>query len=566
MAFFISHLQRQASDRKRATSLDTIVQHRRSESSSSRKPSVLSSNDEETSIENEVEQLFQESTDAAAERDIGHGSTKTETSLFLRFMKRKDLRSASTAVPFGLKRTFLNWNHPSTYTMANGDASQVVRSSTTDVISETGYDSDARFISSPRFSDQSWGSFNTSSPIQIELVGDSMTPMVPGNKQSQEVRKASDIGVLPSPDHRQSYVLTLPKRRIVREVNIEESCHSCPLQMAGIVLNNDGLTTKDSLKAVAGLRKGSRFTEVFNHVGSEAESSHPQPRKVSIGWMSEGKRYGYGYSFVDGEETSKNFCDTDVPTHDSCEAGATSSGKEDSISNGNRHNHQASLSEHYELHQIQAVTEANTDIETANVPNKRTRWTAFPSQTKVERNQSFDIDDGIIVRDFCTKASPCRPQHSNGIPEGKRRYLISNAVRQGCHDTFLWLIGLKKREIARYHAGLEVQAALSHDHVDPKTEAAVPYWDHVPKEELGDYHIEALRAATRRTRHQRRKYGKFMIAIGGRHAARSSSLGAMEEATHNTASGVKLDVQERFSSKSNGDPNEYVGRRHSSTF
>jgi hypothetical protein len=531
MTFFKGHLQRKASDRKQTISLDTVVQHRKSDSSASKSAS-LPKTEKKGSIEIEVEHLFRQATDAGSSsptassqdgHDHDHGPMKLEPSLFLRFMKRRE--NPSTVPVNGLRRAFSHRHHASTTSKASDHKS--VQSNTPDLVRDGSYDSDALFIASPRFSAQSWESLHAFSPLHVNI-----TDIAPPDEKKSETASKADSKVIvlpPSFERRESRVISIPKKRGHLELPIEGSFRS-----RSLIVNNNCVIEKGS--AAGSLRKKSRFTEMFHHVGLAAAASSHSLRKVSIGWMSEGKRCGYGYSFVDSDETTKGSCELDIFTDGAAETKAETkvSSKEIMIIDGQNANTADLLIDGETQEEEDKVSVA--EIETISIPNESepSRWTAISSDTRTDRNESAIIGDGIIVRDFCTKASPDRPQHEDNLEEKRR--LMANAVRQGFLDTFLWMIGLGKREIARYHAGLDVQAARSQD---PMFEMTVPYWDYAPKEELGNYHIEAWRAAKRRSREQRRP-----------------------RPTVTTVPEAMVDV----SILGSGASEKYVGRRHSSTF
>ncbi|RHZ58858.1 uncharacterized protein CDV56_108132 [Aspergillus thermomutatus] len=85
-------------------------------------------------------------------------------------------------------------------------------------------------------------------------------------------------------------------------LSLDASSRSVPLSETNVPSLHDGSLGKtDALK--------SRFTEQFDlnrsitSLGSVAMSSGmTSPRKVSIGWMSGGRRLGYGYTLVDGDK------------------------------------------------------------------------------------------------------------------------------------------------------------------------------------------------------------------------------------------------------------------------
>ncbi|EED23807.1 conserved hypothetical protein [Talaromyces stipitatus ATCC 10500] len=536
MAFLKGRLRRKSSERSRATSIDVATKNHKSESSPSICASVADTGNLE-SINIEVEQLFQQATDT----DTDHpGRSKTEPSVFLKIMKRKGSPTKPTGLKEGLRRSFSHRERPQPSTESK--SSDRVQNSSPDFVSEMGYDSDALFIPSPRFSEQSWDSAHPCSPIQMERTMTSLNQVLANDLRSQpNLHQDNETIALPVIEPPKLNDLSILKRRRKIEFGDEQSSRSYTLRLSSITPSDESGRSESSIAAIENRRKKSRFNELF-HLGLKDDISSQQPRKVSIGWMSGGKRCGYGYSFVEKEEATNASCTADVPPDDSSES--LSSGTEDwqstrdvVISDDSQDNDEGSESK-VEISSQVKDEESAPKPERISSPSQRLRWTIFPSHTKAERNLSMNLDNGIIVRDFCPKASPDRPQlEQNG--EEKKHHLISHAIRQGFHDTFLWVIGLRKREIARYHAGLEVHAARSHECMDPPFETTVPYWDNVPKEELGDYHIEAWRAAKRREKKRSGgKLGKFRVSMG--HSADAAAKEARKRPTSSCSSSKKV--------------------------
>lgn len=582
---------------------------RKSESSSSRTASVPDT-EKKNAIDVEVERLFQQATDTngdpASDR---HGDSKTESSLFHKLMKRKDSNSKSTGLTAGIRRSFSQRVRPKTTIERKSVDDTVTRGSSPDFASETGYDSDAAFIASPRFSEKSWDSIHRSSPISLDRTITSLNQVLADDMKSRPVsNEDKEVTVLPSTSPLPN-VLSISKRRKKVEHPVDKNGRTYSRWVPSIHLSNECEKTKDTAITKTVPMK-SRFTEMFGHPGLQDDAPPQQPRKVSIGWMSEGKRYGYGYSFVDKDENNAS-CATDGPADNSLETEDRDSIlDQDDASN-------ASFTTAVPADDLSAIEETgsstdatlvnddqDTDLlsqsnveasseseakESVPVPEKtlsqsiaknssepdlasssylRHRWTLFPRYTRAERNKSTGPNDTVIVRDFCTKASPDIPkQEDNG--EERRPYLIASAIRQGFHDTCLWVIGLGKREIARYHAGFQVQAARSHENVDPTFEMTVPFWDHVPKEELGDYHIEAWRAAKRRPK--KRSHNLRRLRVSVTHTVDAAARKARKKSTPSSSSSSSSlsSLSQRFRENIRCDlenGTRYVGRRHSAKF
>ena len=609
MAFLKTHLRRKSGERSRPASLQTGVKNRKPESSSSRTVSVPDT-EKHDNIDFEVEHLFQQATDTNRDHSSNrHGDPKTESSLFHKFMKRKYSNSKSTGLTAGIRRSFSQRVRPKISIEPKPNDETFTRGSSPDFASETGYDSDAAFIASPRFSEQSWDSIYPSSPVPIDRTMTSLNQVLADDMKSRpDSNEKNENTILPS-TRPQPNILSISKRRKKVEHPVDKNGRTYSRWVPSINLSGEGESTKNTPAVTRSVTRKSRFAELFDHPGLRDEASPQQPRKVSIGWMSEGKRCGYGYSFVDKDENGTS-CATDGPADNSSETEDKESVvDEDAASNasfttaappdGSSETEETELSTEATLvddgqdadllsqPDVKTTSEPE-DEESGSVPEKalsqsiarnssepelvlssyrRYRWTLFPSYTRSERNKSTNPDDTIIVRDFCSKASPDRPQQEEDGEE-KKHHLITNAIRQGFHDTFLWVIGLGKREIARYHAGFQVQAARSHENIDPTFEMTVPFWGHVPKEELGDYHIEAWRAAKRRPK--KRSGGnleKWKVSVTN--AVDAATRIARKKSTPSSSSSSLSSLSQKFRESilcdlENG--RRYVKRRHSAKF
>lgn len=579
---------------------------RKSESTSSRTASVPDT-EKQTEIDVEVEHLFQQATDANRDHTYsGHGDSKADSSLFQKLMKRKDSSSKSTGLTAGIRRSFSQRVRLKTTIEPKPVGDTATRGSSPDFASETGYDSDAAFIASPRFSEQSWGSIHRSSPIPLDRTITSLNQVLAGDMKSRPVLNDDNEAIV-LPTSPLSNVLSISKRRKKVEHHVDKNGRTYSRWVPSIHLSNEFEKPKDTM-ITKNVPMKSRFTEMFSHPGLQDDPPPQQPRKVSIGWMSNGRRCGYGYSFVDGDEGNtscatdgpadhsseteerKSILDKDdasdtsfttaIPADDLSDTEETGSSTDATLVNDDQDtdplsqpNVEASSEPEAKesipapeknLSQLIAKNSSESDLVSSSY--RRHRWTLFPSYTRAERNNSTDPNDTVIVRDFCTKASPEIPQQEeNG--EERKHHLIASAIRQGFHDTCLWVIGLGKREIARYHAGFQVEAARSHENVDPTFEMTVPFWDYVPKEELGDYHIEAWRAAKRRPKKRPRNLRRFRVSVI--HTVDAAARKARKRSTPSSSSSSLSSLSQRFresilSDLENG--RRYVGRRHSAKF
>ncbi|RAO64129.1 uncharacterized protein BHQ10_000141 [Talaromyces amestolkiae] len=606
MAFLKPHLRRKSSERSRPESLGTSVRHRKSESSPSRTASVPDT-EKKSEIDVEVEHLFQQATDT----NRGHTSDqredpKEDSSLLHKLMRRKDPNSKSTGLTVGIRRSFSQRVRPKWSNEPKPVDDTVTRGSSLDFASETGYDSDAAFITSPRFSEQSWDSRPHSSPFTLDRTMTSLNHVLADDMKIRPgFNDDNEAIVLPSTRHLPN-VLSISKRRRGKTEHPVDRNGRCSRWVPSIHLSSEGERPKETPALTKSVPKKSRFMELLDHPGLQGKASIQQPRKVSIGWMSEGKRCGYGYSFVDKDENHasgatdgpgdnsleteerKSVADDDdasnasfttaVPADNLSETESGSGTDATLVDNGRgaslRQSTVEAFSELEDKDSIQVpekVPEKNLSQSNAKDSSKpdfvsssyrRQRWTLFPSYTRAERNKVTDPNDAVIVRDFCPKASPDRPQREDNDDE-KKHDLVVKAIRQGFHDTFLWVIGLGKREIARYHAGFQVQAARSHENVDLIFEPTVPFWDHVPKEELGDYHIEAWRAAKRRPKKRSRNLRKFRVSVTHNFDAASKKRKRSMPSPPSSSLSQKFREDIRCELE-NGT--KYVGRRHSAKF
>lgn len=401
------------------------------------------------------------------------------------------------------------------------------RSQTPDLVSDGGYDSDAQFISSPRFSSQSWESLSALGLHHTDRTSASSW-MLGSEERVRALLSNNDSIPLPSFERRRLSTLALPKRRNAGD-SLASSKHPYSLRKSSL---HQSHTSENTPMVASDSETKSKFTELFNHGRQEATGPNDSARKISIGWMSEGKRYGYGYSFVESEET-------DVATlSDSKDIQVTNTTDDSPLLDESQSVQDNELKIAHE--KVVELPDVNPGITTD--ASRKSSWSNFPRHLKEERNHPCaGFEDGVIVRDFCTRASPDSEQTR---AEEKRRQLISGAICQGISDVMLSVFGLGKREIARYHAGLDIKAARQYDPPDPQFETTVPSRSYVPKEELGDHHIEAWRVARRRRSKHRRASTMSQLPVvtsGAKvHSKRdvksgsSVAFGAYSEASSNT--------------------------------
>lgn len=169
----------------------------------------------------------------------------------------------------------------------------------------------------------------------------------------------------------------------------------------------------------------SKFKEQFEISGSvdpglpHEDQCTTTSRKVSVGWMSGGRRIGYGYTFVsDGKDqslTSQMISSTPMDSGLKSESEGMGEVRKD------MNNPMTDSSTVGPLRDSLTETPSHildcclgkdnqTDIDKTKIsgqtPSKSSRisslWTRFPSHTRAERNGSASIHDNILVRDFGT--------------------------------------------------------------------------------------------------------------------------------------------------------------------
>ena len=605
MTFLKPHLRRKSSARQRPESLETSAIH---QSETSQTLSIPAS-EQQDDIKSEVDNLFKEATHPT--RDRSSEDSKTDSSLFRHLMRRKASSSKSTTgLTAGIRRSFSHRVRTKSPTGTKFVEDAVTRGSSPDFASETGYDSDAAFIASPRFSEQSWDSVRPSSPTAIARTFTSLDHIL-ANEISPQAKSNDDSEVTVLLSTRpQLNVLSISRRRKRVDKPVDKNNRVYSRWVPSISLSKEG-ERRDKTVETRNIPRKTRFAELFDHPGLQDEAPTEKPRKVSIGWMSDGKRCGYGYSFVDKDEnnpsgatdgptedlpttkerdsdvdqddasnasfitaaqaddsskTEECVSSTDVTLVDDCQDADLFSQPNVDISSGQED--KQSFPEP-ERNPSQVIANHSSEPELVSSSYRYVRWSLFPSYTRSERNKSTDPDSTVIVRDFCTKPSPDQSELEEEHGEEKKHHLATNAIRQGIHDTFLWAIGLGKREIARYHAGFQMQAARSHENVESTFEMTVPFWDQVPREELGDYHIEAWKAAKRRSK--KRSGGnnleKWKVSVN--HAVAAARKAYKKSARSSSSSSSLASLSQRFRDSMLCDLDKgtkYVGRRRSANF
>lgn len=333
-----------------------------------------------------------------------------ETSLFRKVTTRKH-RTAWDGLSSRVRRSL---SHrlplPSTRRRAN---------CTPDLVSEQGYDSDAHCISTPSLSDrnQSTSSMKKETVVNdgIEVPGLGVNMLDPATiVDTPSSKKKPNTDPLASP-------LVVLKRRDAKTPSPRSprlSFETAYLRWKRSDLKKDHSWQSPRKDAIT---HESKFTEMFGveAAGSSMLAQDSQAptelRRVSVGWMSEGRRLGYGYSFVENDEN-------DGPESDkagknraafgaSCETESPSPNPAGKDKEPDRHNHH------------RPVTPISL-------------WSRFPAYTREERNASASFEDGVIARDFCTNAAPERrastsSSNGNGYQHGKWRLMGFRRTARG---------------------------------------------------------------------------------------------------------------------------------------
>ncbi|KAL1999263.1 hypothetical protein VTN02DRAFT_4807 [Thermoascus thermophilus] len=150
-------------------------------------------------------------------------------------------------------------------------------------------------------------------------------------------------------------------------------------------------------------------------VQPDGDPNTARPRRVSVGWMSGGRRLGYGYSFVanSGDEGPTLQPRSDMPTvapgipSPSSRSWSLPTGQNktasptgDSTSAGNR----------------RGVSSGAWELKSREAGELQSLWTRFTSHTRAERNGSAGPEDDVAVRDFYT--GPNSETATRRVPSG----------------------------------------------------------------------------------------------------------------------------------------------------
>ncbi|GAD93233.1 conserved hypothetical protein [Paecilomyces variotii No. 5] len=229
-------------------------------------------------------------------------------------------------------------------------------------------------------------------------------------------------------------------------------------------------------------------------------------RSVSVGWMSGGRRTGFGYAFVPSEGTKDSNSPTPVGDDPIVSPGQLRLGSstskylkstdQDSVTfnvafpvdgAAKRSSYNDNCSEPGEIRELSGRRSRQHSSLRAKTEHL---WAKLPSHSRTERGGSATYSDGVIVRDFCSRPASDYITHK----ELGREERASSAGRS---RAFLrkWtrLYRSKSIEARRYRAGLTAEAAKYRqpnfpELQIPRGEGVVPH-----KEQLGDCREEVRR-------------------------------------------------------------------------
>ncbi|KAL1968853.1 hypothetical protein VTN77DRAFT_1214 [Rasamsonia byssochlamydoides] len=468
--------------------------------------------DQDTDIE--MEDLFRKA--VSSERHAsGFDRAKRDSSMLKKLMRCKGHQNPLDEFSDKIRRNLLA---PKRCDGENGHFM------TPDVVSERGYDSDAQCISTPRISDRSPGSARTTNLLEpinsrstsktnqsdryersLTAKAGNETPCSAGAGIQYYVEERIDCATpsphrwrqtpvcetetsnTPSATPRRSSSLVVPKRRNARDspsLNAQHRsfCAADTIQEHAKVFVVKRNTTTQS-----------KFTERFelSNLACPVHLRDPKTgnsRRVSVAWMSDGRRFGYGYSFVHNDE------DGDT-THDVSSMAESHPGGIDTTSGGQQQDLQnqepikGKISER--LGEAQSPQSSEHGEAFGDRTSRFSLWSRFPSHTRADRNGPATFKDDVIVRNFYAGPSP--ETDARGDAEKKKfqpaaKQKDRNFIRQWAKPS-----GRQGIEVLRYRAGLTVDAARSRVSKLPELEI-FPFWPHAHKEELGDHEKEIKRA------------------------------------------------------------------------
>ncbi|KKA21519.1 hypothetical protein T310_4477 [Rasamsonia emersonii CBS 393.64] len=441
----------------------------------------------------EMEDLFQKAVISGRHAPaIGFDrvSSKQDSSMLKKFMRCKGHQHPLDEFSDKIRRNLHRESTIPTVTSkeCNGEIGWFA---TPDLVSERGYDSDAQFISTPMVSDRSPGSARTTNllePITGSNRSDVYDQSSTKTAGKHEILFSATAGIQSRVEERmdcatqtsvyesetsnnpstpqRSYSLVVTKRRNARgrqspNVHPRSFCAADTIQeyAKGFVVQRNTTTQ-------------SKFTERFElcNLASSVHLRDPNAgnsRKVSVAWMSDGRRFGYGYSFVHNDED-----------------GATTHGVNSMAERAKKRKVFEQLGES----QSPQPSEGGEALGDRN--GRFSLWYRFPSHTRADRNGSATFNDDVIVRNFYAGASPktdtCDAEKKKAQPATKQK--DRNSIRQWAKPS-----GLQGIEVLRYRAGLTVDAARSRVSKLPELEI-FPFWSHAHKEESGDHEKEDKRA------------------------------------------------------------------------
>ncbi|EGE79220.1 hypothetical protein BDDG_02158 [Blastomyces dermatitidis ATCC 18188] len=287
-------------------------------------------------------------------------------------------------------------------------------------------------------------------------------------------------------------------------------------------------------------RAQSRFIESFDGIRSSSASDpviqncnsgqqYMRTRSVSDGWISDGKRQGYGFHFVAEDDGKSPSSETNNPSSETKQEPTLNSDLRDlvklsrsernlecssrasseSTAVGRQHGGEKSDDkgargvlgcEKFESHMNSK--ESQKIPSDCNGSNKGlfSQWARFPSYSKAARNESAGRSDNVVARDFVPTDTPKASQNINPFPLPKIAHDKTDslpAIKRGT-GLFHWLHRSDSLDRRRYRAGHRKETSRSDDLKDPDLEI-IPGGPtgRLVLEQIGDFRDETKRQKLR---------------------------------------------------------------------
>ncbi|KAL1854275.1 hypothetical protein Plec18167_000194 [Paecilomyces lecythidis] len=297
----------------------------------------------------------------------------------------------------------------------------------------------------------------------------------------------------------------------------------------------------------------SKFKEQFEPDSPDANATatgmEEASRSVSVGWMSGGRRIGFGYAFVPREQTEGS--NYQIPADDDSilSSGQLNPGRRmpkystdtDKLSVtpnialpvdgvAQRSSYNDNCSEAGEIRELSGRRSRQHSSLRAKTENL---WAKLPSHSRTERGGSATYSDGVIVRDFCSRPASDYIMHKE---LGREKRASSAGRNRGFLRKWARLYRSKSIEERRYRAGLTAAAAKYRQPDFPELQiprgaSVVPH-----KEQLGDYR-EEVRRYELWMKHKANRF--LMIGSSDSASLQPPSTGLQQTVTENARSLVQ---------------------------